>query len=431
MRRSRKLCAAGVVMAVLVGTAACGGGESSDVPEADVTSNAAKEFRKLVGLTDEDLKNLQGKELKIGAVLPLSGSGAVFGKDQEHGIDLAADQMREYLGIDVDFQAKDHKGGDSQAAIQAARDLASQGFGAVIASYVGVFGALIDPAQKYKMLTFDPGGGTGNSSKGEDYFWGMRANVPDDSFYALKYYADTRADAEKVALVVWDAGDGFYDPIEQNLKKRVAENGLTYTGKILSKIGNTDFSSVISTLKDMDPDIITLGTWGDDTGLFMKQYVEAGGTAQILGPEYVPSTAEVAGPAFDNYEFAQDYFPVSAPPNPYSAFFVDAYREKFDEDPATYYGANYYETAMVILQLAARVAADGGDINNGEELQAALESAPEFASVYGGDENTVGVLSLDTTTHDPTSRPVGLFSDGGTKQYAQWNIGGSDYQALD
>jgi ABC-type branched-chain amino acid transport systems, periplasmic component len=430
-------------MFVSVVFAACGGDNTSSSTgstSASTTSGGsggttesadAKEFRSLLGISDADAAKLKGKEFKVGAILPLSGPGANYAVDEANGVKLAVDEMKLYLGMKVTYTAKDHKSGDPQAGAAGARELGIEGYGVAINSYYGVFGSTLKSVQQYKMLSFDPGGGTGNGFKGKDYFWGFRANTPDDGFDALQYFKAKDPSRKKVALVIWDAGAAYTDPIEAHLKKQIAANGMTYTGKVLQKIGATDYASVFSDLKGMNPDIISLVSYGADPGYFMKQYVSSGLNAQVVGSEYVPDAQKIAGAAYDKYMFANDFFPYQAPPNPLSKFFLKDYQRLFGEAPGTFYQPNYYETTLAYVDLARRVANKGGDINSGEQLNAEMNADPKFKSVYGGDDSTVGTLELDPKTHDPIVRPVGLFQAGSqVKQLASWNIGGSDFKIL-
>lgn len=323
--------------ASLAGCAEDAGGSGSDaVVKADVNSADAKEFRRLLGFTDADLENLQGKSFKLGAILPLSGSGANFAVDEGNGVQLAVDAMRKYMGMDVTYTVLDHKSGDPQAGAAAARQLGIDGFGSVINSYYAVFGSTLEALQQYKMLSFDPGGGTGNSLKGQDYFWGFRANTPDDGFYGLEYLAKKYPNA-KVALVGQDVGAAYYEPIETHFKEQIEATGMQYTGQVLVPIGAPDYSSVLSKLKDMDPDVVWIGVYGADPGNFMKQYASSGLSAQVVGPEYTPVARDIAGDAYDKYMFAADHFDVANPPNPLSEFFLKTYNDKYGEDPGTVY----------------------------------------------------------------------------------------------
>jgi branched-chain amino acid transport system substrate-binding protein len=433
LRLSLLLISIGAVLAL----AACGDDNSSDSggtkasASATVNSADAKEFRQLLGISDADAAKLKGKTFKVGAILPLSGPGANYAVDEANGVKLAVDEMKRYLGMDVQYAAKDHKSGDPQAGAAAARELGIDGVGVAVNSYYGVFGSTLKSVQQYKMVSLDPGGGTGNGLKGKDYFWGFRANTPDDGFSALQYFKEKDPSKKRVAMVIWDAGAAYTDPIEAHLKEAVAKNGMTYTGKLLQKIGATDYASIFSKLKGMNPDLVSLVSYGADPGYFMKQFVNSGIDAQVVGSEFVPDAQEIAGAAYDKYMFANDYFNYDDPPNPLSKFFLKDYQRLFGEAPGTFYQPNYYETTLAYLDLARRVAVKGGDINSGEALNEEINADPKFKSVYGGDKSTVGTLELDPKTHDPVVRPVGLFQAGSqVKQLASWNIGGSDFQVL-
>ena len=126
------------VLVASVALAACGDDDddgSVGPPEGcrcrNVDSPEAQEFRDLVGITDEDIAEPpEGDDLRMGAILPLSGPGAEFAVAEQNGLTLALDQMERYVGMDVKYDAKDHKSGDPQAGAAGARELGIDGFGA-------------------------------------------------------------------------------------------------------------------------------------------------------------------------------------------------------------------------------------------------------------------------------------------------------------
>jgi ABC-type branched-subunit amino acid transport system substrate-binding protein len=416
---------------------ACGSSSKSTSSSASaptLNSPQAKQFRSLVGISDSDLAKLTGKTFKFGAILPLSGPGAQYATEEQNGLLLAIDEMKRYVGLKVDYVAKDHKSGDPVAGAGAARELGVAGFGAVANSYYADFGATLPSITRYHMLSLDPGGGTGNGFKGKPFFYGFRANTPDDGFVALRYFKQKVPSAKRVAMVAWDAGAAYYGPIEAHLKQQVSANGMQYAGKVLQKIGQTDYSSIISKLRDLNPDIIWLVSYATDPANFMKQYVNSGLKAQAVGSEYTAAAQAVAGNAYSKFMMATDYFPFSNPPNPLSKFMTQDYQRLFGAAPNTFYTPNYYDVGLAYLELLRRVADSGGDINSGDALNKALQSNPTFKDVYGGTASTVGTLRLSLTTHDPEVRPVGLFQASGTlnlvKQLAVWNIGGGDFKIV-
>jgi len=443
-RRSRRLLMLAVFAAFIAGIvlAACGGSDDStgggETTAAEETSGgggssdaASKEFLEFTGISEKGAEALAGQEFKLGAILPLSGPGAAYATEEQNGILLAAEEMETALGVNVDYKAIDHKSGDPQAGAAAARQLGIDGFGTAVNSYYGVFGSTLPEIQKYKMLSLDPGGGTGNGLKGQEYFWGARANTPDDGMTSLQYFKENEPERKKVAMVIWDAGAEYIDPIEEHLKEEVSRNGMTYTGTIKQKIGETDYSSVISDLRSMDPDIIWLTSYGADPAYFMKQYVTSGLEAQVIGAEFTPAAAEIAGSAYDEFDYANDFFSFDEPTSEFAEYFMKQYEEKFGETPNIFYEPNYYEVGIVYAVLAARVAENGGDINSGEELNKALEEDPEFPSVYGGSGSEVGKLVFNKETHDPEVRPVALVrATEPPEVLAEWNIGGTDFKTV-
>jgi branched-chain amino acid transport system substrate-binding protein len=433
-----RLAALVAVFVTALVVAACGGddnkksdGTSSGSSPSAATSPQATEFRKLLGISDAEAAKLKGKTFKIGSILPLSGPGANFAVDEGNGTKLAIDEMQRYLGLKVDYKSLDNKTGDPQAGAATARELGIDGYGAVVNSYGGAFGSTLPALAQYKMLSFDPGGGTQNTFQGKPYFWGFRGTTPDTGYPFLQYFKQEIPTAKRFAIVVYDAGAAYADPVIANAKKQAALAGLTFAGVVKAPIGATDYATVLSKLKGLNPDIVSIGLYGTDPGYFMKQYATSGLTAQVVGGELTPTGSKIAGAGYKNYWFAADFFDVNHPANPLSKHFLTEYKRLFGEVPATFYQPNYYEGTIAFLQLAVRVLDKGGDINSGEQLQQALLANPTFKSVYGGDDKTVGTLTLNTTTHDPTTRPIGLFTaQPEVKQLAEWNIDGGNFKVV-
>jgi branched-chain amino acid transport system substrate-binding protein len=371
----------------------------------------------------------KGKTFELGAALALSGPGSFYGKVMKEGIDLATAQIKAAGGPDIHVTYKDHKSGNAQAGSRLTRELGIAKTPAVLASYVGDIGSMFPGVAQYKMLALDGGGGTSDFGQGKPYFWGMRAIEPDDDFVgALKYWKATKPDVKKVSLVYIDQGP-INKIVEANFKKAVAAEGLQFASAETTAIGSTDYSSTIAKLKTANPDAVFTFLIGVDAGYFMKQFVNAGLKQPVIGSEYVPDAAKIAGAAFDGYQFSTDWFRADAPVNPWSKLFVDSYRKRYGKDP-NYYAANFYEDTFAIWDLIRRVLTKGGDINSGEALQAELVAKPQFQSVYGGSASEVGTVTLDTKKHTVTSRPLSVLSHNGgnPKTLATYELGGADFK---
>jgi ABC-type branched-subunit amino acid transport system substrate-binding protein len=396
-----------------------------------LNSPQAQQFKSLLGITSSEAAKLKGKTFKIGAILPLTGPGSQYAVEEQNGVLLANYDMEHYLGMNIQYQAEDHKSGNPAAGAQASRALGVAGYGVAINSYYADFGADLPGIETYHMLSFDPGGGTGNSLKGKPYFYGFRAETPDAGFVALKYIKQKDPSIKRVAMVVWDIGAAYIDPIKAHLQQAAAANGMSLVGSVTQPVGTTNYSSEITALKTMNPQLIWLVSFATDPAYFMKGYVSSGLHALVMGSEYTQAAAQVAGPTYNKLLVSADYFEFSNPPNPLSKFFITDYTGHFGKAPDTFYEPNYYETTLAYLQLATRVLDKGGDINSGQQLNQALLSDPSFKSVYGGTPSTVGTLTVNATTHDVEQRPVGLFvaspDPSQVKKLAEWNANGADF----
>jgi branched-chain amino acid transport system substrate-binding protein len=440
LTRAKLLRTAGAAGLGLVGSSLLAGRASAAVARVAAGGHAAitpagRQLNSILRITPRDLALTRGKTLHLGAVLPLTGPGSEYGIYQGTGLKLAVDQIQQAGGPKIKLTVLDHKSGDPQAGATAARQLGIAGIGAVVASYIADFGAMLPAVKRYQMLTLDGGGGTGDGLQGVPYFYGTRAITPDDPFDGtFKYIAQTRPQWKKVAYVVWDAGAAFIDPVKKRLEGILASHGMRLTGVYPAAIGATDFSSIISKLKADDPDVVQLGIWGPDPGYFAKQVAAAKLRAQIIGCEYTPTAVKVAQSAYDNYWFGMDIFDFRKPPNPLSKFFVKSYTAKYHQPPTMFYSPNYYETTLAFWDLVRRVARAGGDINKGSDLQKQLLAKPTFASVYGGTASRVGTFTIDRKTHTLASRPLGLFKAKGAtigfSPLATFNIGGRNLKVI-
>jgi len=406
---------------------ASGPAVAQDTSPSGTGGATGDQIKKVLNLDGTNLGT--GMHFKLGIVLALTGPGSYYGRIQGNGAKLGVAQIKAAGGPDIELIFKDHKSADAQAGARAARELGIAGVSAVLTSYVGDIGAMFPGLAQYKMLGLDGGGGTSDFGQSKPYFWGMRAIEPDDDFIgALKYWKATDAKIKRISLVYFDQGPAN-EIVINNFKKALADTGLELASTELTTIGQTDYSATISRLKATNPDAVFLFGTGVDPGYFMKQVVNAGLKMPVIGAEYISDAAKVAGPAFDNYMFATDWFNAEKPTNPWSKLFLESYVKEFNLEPDIW-AANYYEDTFAMWDLVRRVLAKGGNVNSGEELQNALIANPKFQSVYGGNATQVGTIELNTTTHTVTKRPLGIYMSniGKPKQVASFGIGGADFE---
>ncbi|MBL8127937.1 MAG: ABC transporter substrate-binding protein [Thermomicrobiales bacterium] len=350
----------------------------------------------------------EGIDLQGGMNLAMTGQGAFFGDVMSKGALLAAEQIGAAGGPAITITINDHESGEVPPSVNGVRKLISQnGISFLQTSYGAPSEALIPILQQNKILTFN-GGGASPKQLFADYLWMTRMVFAyDPAPGALTWLAETYPDVKRLATIgTLENGVEALEQLVPQVWPEVSDGG-EVVAKEIHDVGLTDFSQVIARVKSSNPDAIFTVSFGNDLGYLVKQFREAAVEVPIVGIEFTQDAQTIAGPSYDTFVFATDYYDTKNE-NPWNVEFVKAHNEKYQKDPE-YYGANYYEQVFVVWDLVRRVLAEGGDPKSGEALQNALVQNPVFHSVYGGDAENVGEMSFDTESHT-ISKPMGVFA---------------------
>lgn len=436
----RLLGAGGAAVAVAPLLAACGssgtpkssssGAPSSSGPAGSTGGPGAgsvQDIAKYIGPIDA-AHAAKGVSYTFGAVLALSGPGSFYGQVMSKGINLAVKHIAALGGPNFHVVYKDHKSGDPTAGATVVSELGLAKTPVMLASYVDDLGAMFAGSAQYEILSLDGGGGTGLFGNAKPFFWGTRADTPTDPFPGVvEYITKKMPSVKKIAMASWDLGPNN-KPIDDDLRQQLAKGNLSVATIQHTTVGATDYSTAIQAIKASNPDLVFVSSYGLDPAYFMKQYATSGIGKPVIGYEFTPDAAKTAGSAYNDYMFAYDFFDSANPPNGWSKIFTNEFQKAYGEAP-DFYAANFYEGTFNVWDLMRRVSAKGGDINNGAQLQDALQGNPTFKSVYGGDANTAGILALDPVEHTPSKRPMGLFNynSGNIKALAHFDIAGADF----
>lgn len=414
------------------GTAAPEGTTGGTTGGSSGGSDAGAQLAEILGIDPATAGG--GMSWKLGSVLALTGPGSYYGKTMTNGIDLAVKHIKAAGGPDIEVITLDHKSGDAQAGIDAMRDLISKGVAAKLASYVDDLGAMLPQTEQSKMFTLDGGGGTSIFGQGKPYFYGTRAITPNDALPgALKYLKTAMPDKTKLGYIMWDLGEPVNTQIREDLLAKAEAEGFEFNGLYeVYPVGASDYSTLIPKIKDNMPDILIAYGSGQDPGHFSSQWYTSGGElCPFLGFELTPDGVNAAKGAYDEYGFmfAADYFDENVGVNPLAQLFIAEFQAEYGSMP-DFYAANFYENTLAMWDVIRRVLKKGGDINSGEELDAAFQEDLTAASVYGGDATTVGKYQIDPVSHTVIRRPMGIFQqkDGKVTPLAYFDINGEDYR---
>ena len=151
-------------------------------------------------------------------------------------------------------------------------------------------------------------------------------------------------------------GTGEHDAFLAALKDR----GITPTDDKVVTVDQKDFSSILTSIRSSDPDVLFIGAEEVEAGLIAKQARELGveavfaGAAPLATPVYIETAGEknaegtiVSTPYLSNDETDA------------SKAFADAYQKAFGEE-AEMHGAKAYDGAQIFLKALQATGGEGG-----------------------------------------------------------------------
>ncbi len=373
-----------------------------------------------------------GMSFQLGAVYPLTGSGALGISRSTDITALAFKQIKALGGPDFKLVLKDNKSGDPQAGVQAARELGFAKVPMMLSSYAADLAAMLRGIKQYKIFSLDGSGGTSLFAQGASYFWGTIAITPDDALPgAIKYLQAKHPEIKKISSCGWDLG-GLSDEVFDDINALFKGTAFTRGVDERTPVGATDYSASIQKIKASNPDIVMLFIYANDVGYFMKQYATSGINKPVFAFAHTDSAAHIAGKAYEGLYFAFDFFNYDNPPNAWGKHLVSSFRAQSGGLSPDYYAANAYEDIFTIWACIRRVLKKGGNPNDGTQLDAALRTNPTFPSVYGTNPHGAGTISFDLTSHSVKARPmtVGQYKGGRVTELAHFDIGGKSFKIV-
>jgi urea transport system substrate-binding protein len=175
------------------------------------------------------------------------------------------------------------------------------------------------------------------------------------------------------------------------IKAQLAAEGGEVVGEEYTPLGHTDFSTIISKIRQANPDVVYNTLNGDSNVAFFKQLKDAGITAQDLTTLSVSiAEEEIRGIGADvlaGHLAAWNYFQTTDTPE--NRAFVEAYKAKYGRDRVT---ADPIEAGYVAVYLWAAAVEKAGttDVDAVREAAKGIEwSAPEGKVTVDGDNQHI------------------------------------------
>jgi branched-chain amino acid transport system substrate-binding protein len=314
--------------------------------------------------------------LKIGFVNTFTGGGAVIGRQQRAGFDLALEQLKGQIGgLKTEVIYEDDKM-RPDAGVAVAEKLIKQDKVNVIVGVIwsNVQMAMLPQVSASKVFLISTGGGPGPlaGKMCNPYYFNTGGNndqVPE----ALGQLLNDKGVKEIFLMAPnYQAGKDMLAGFRRTYKGQVQ-------GEILTNLGQSDYQPEISQLRAKNPKAVFVFYPGAMGIAFMKQWAASGiGANAVLYSggtvdwSTLPAIGKDAVGTFHTIWWSPDL------PNAENKKFVASFQEKFKFMPE-HYAVQGYDAVMLLDHAVRQVK---GNLENPDAFRGALRKA-EFNSVRG------------------------------------------------
>lgn len=318
------------------------------------------------------------EQVEIGALLPLSGPGANYGKWEKQGIDLAVEEINGAGGIDGKDLVIVYEDimSDPQKAVSAYNKLISVNkISSSVAGISSVVLALAPIADNNKTVLMNCGGISPRIPEVTGNY--VFSNIVDGSLEVTKMaeYIHDSLKINRVSLFTINSAAGID---AKNTFQKVFEK---LGGEILSTEfhdpGASDFKSQILKLKSTKPEAVYLTSFTKESAIILKQAKELDFNTRWFS--YAPFEGDeilnIAGSAAEGVIYTSQAFdPHSNDPR------VKSYQEKYYKKYGEYseiYAATFYDGIYMISEAMKNSGLTGTEIRDG------LRRLQDFSGVTG------------------------------------------------
>jgi len=319
------------------------------------------------------------KAYTIGAILPLTGTAAVLGEFNRHGMDLALEDVNERWKnqnqkLAISYADSQNTAKEGLLAFQ--KMVSVDKIPVVISAMSSVTNALIPAAKDHDVLllatTVSEAGMTDKSDKLFRLFIRADTDATTMADYAAEHLKFKKIDVLYVK-------DSFGESFRNVFTSAFSAKG----GQVVLQEGyepsTTDFSAVLTRIKGSDAEAVYLLGYEKTMGVIPKKMKELGINKTILsiGTLGQPYVLEQAGSSLEGAYFTTTTFDANQPANAAAKAFSEKYRETYQTSP-NYFSAFAYDSVQVLAQ-----AIESGKSYDAQSMVQALAQIQNHPGVIG------------------------------------------------
>ena len=325
--------------------------------------------------------------LKIGAVLPLTGSASAVGVSQQRGMQYAVQEINAAGGIGgekVEVLYEDSQGRPDQSVLAFNKLVDLEHVPVIVSAFSGPGLAMAPLATRKKVVVINGGAQADALSKASPYLFNTLPVIGDEIGILTKYLV---AHGKKKAAILFEntsAGISGRD----DYQKFFTEAGGTVVAQQSTQYGQTDFRPQLLKLNDSQPDVLLVVI---TVGLpqFAQQYHQLGGKYTVAGTNFFNDPEIIAEPGSEGFIHTQMR---SDAPAALAAAFKSATGADME-----FWGRQYYNATNVVLTVLKDLTASKQPIT-GQAVRDAILRIQHFDGItpldFKGNTATISV-SID------------------------------------
>ncbi|CCX60087.1 putative uncharacterized protein [Blautia hydrogenotrophica CAG:147] len=337
----KKMLSVLLVSAVLVSMTACGGETESSSDGGEKASAGGSDT------------------ITIGASLPMTGSVALNGEMILEGIQMAVDECNEAGGIDgkeVVIDAQDDQAEPNQAASVANMMSADEKIVAIIGSLKSSCTLAAAPIyEEAGVVALSPDSSSPEVTNAGEYIFRIKNS---DVVLAQTMAKGAISDGHTKFAILYENNDYGAGVLEQS-QIAIEEAGceIVCTESILTG-EQTDFSSIISKIRESGADAILMGVDYNESGLVMKQMKDAGLDLPRYATDglFTDAFIEVGGEAADGTTVLTSFITSDQSENVQN--FIKKYQEKYDGEMPSIFQAEGYDCGKIVIEAIENAGTD-------------------------------------------------------------------------
>jgi branched-chain amino acid transport system substrate-binding protein len=319
------------------------------------------------------------EDLRIGALLPMSGPNAEYGQTFGAGADLSVEHVNadHLLRQNLVLMYEDSQALPMQGVLGMNKLVNVYETPFVLTGFTGVSKAIAPLARRNQTVAVNGGGVGPDLAQLGAYFWNV-IPLANSEVRAIVPYLVNERKLKRFVLIYVD------DPLGQSINSELAQDLPPTGGELAASFavpaGSQQFGGVVARVRDANPDLIFIASYGAQQSQIVKQLRDNGVSQQIASYSAFSIPAINALPEAKGALYTTQRFDWNAHDTLTQRFVAD-YQHKYGRKP-TAYAANYYNAVRLFAILAAQLEQDGKPIT-GANLLAERQRLQHFDLVGG------------------------------------------------